>query len=101
MIMRVVCFRFKPGTSERRIEAHMDHFAALAKAIPAIRSYMGGRVISGEKGALPEYHSAHTVTFDSERDVDAYFDHPAHLEFIERHKDIWEPGVLVLNAAAG
>jgi hypothetical protein len=99
--MRVVCFRFKPGTSEERIEAHLAHFAALAKAIPVIRSCMGGRVISGEKGALPEYHSAHAVTFDRAQDVDAYFDHPAHLDFIARHKDIWEPGVLVLNAAAG
>ena len=37
---------------------------------------------------------------DHAEDLDLYFDHPAHLDFIEKHKAIWEPGVLVLNAKA-
>jgi hypothetical protein len=100
MIMRIVCFRFKKGTSEEKIQAHMDHFARFAKEIPVIRSCSGGRVVSGEKGAPPEYHSAHYLTFAREEDLDVYFNHPAHLDFIEKHKAIWEPGVLVLNAKA-
>ena len=101
MIVRIVCFKFKKRTSEDRIKAHMDGFASLAKEIPVILSYSGGRVVSGEKGAPPEYHSAHCLTFAREEDIDVYYDHPAHKDFIEKHKAIWDPGVLVLNAKAG
>ena len=55
----------------------------------------------GEKGALAEYHSAHYLTFAREEDIEVYSDHPAPLDFIEKHKKIWEPGVLVLNAKTG
>lgn len=99
MVQRIVCFRFKKGTEEERIQAHMDDFAELADKIPQIRKYYGGRALSGELGAPADYDSLHFLLFDSMEDVDTYFHHPEHRAFIERNRDIWEKGVLVLNAA--
>jgi hypothetical protein len=98
VVQRIVCFRFKKGTDEKRIQAHMDDLAGLADKIPQIRKYYGGRSISGEHGAPPDYDSLHYLHFESIEDVDTYFHHPEHKTFIERHRAIWEPGVLVLNA---
>jgi hypothetical protein len=77
----------------------MDDFAGLADKIPQIKSYYGGQSISGERGAPADYDSLHYLHFDSMDDVDKYFDHPEHKAFIGRHREIWEEGVLVLNAA--
>ena len=98
MVQRVVCFKFKEGTDEDKIRAHMDDFAGLADKIPQIKKYYGGTVVSGELGAPAEYDSLHYVLFDSMEDVDTYFHHPEHQAFIERNRNIWEKGVLVLNA---
>ena len=98
VVQRIVCFNFKKGTDEAKIQAHMDDFASLADKIPQIKKYYGGRAISGELGAPADYDSLHYVHFHSMEDVDIYFHHPEHKEFIERNRDIWEKGVLVLNA---
>jgi hypothetical protein len=93
-----VCFNFKKGTDEAKIQAHMNDFASLADKVPQIKKYYAGRTISGELGAPADYDSLHYVHFDSMEDVDSYFHHPEHKAFIDRHRDIWEKGVLVLNA---
>jgi hypothetical protein len=98
VVQRIVCFRFKKGADGKKIQSHMDDFAGLADRIPQIKKYYGGRSISGERGAPPDYDSLHYLHFDSMEDVDAYFHHPEHKAFIERHREIWETGVLVLNA---
>jgi len=98
VVQRIVCFNFKKGTDEAKIQAHMDDFASLAGKIPQIKKYYGGRAISGELGAPADYDSLHYVHFHSMEDVDIYFHHPEHKAFIERNRDIWEKGVLVLNA---
>jgi hypothetical protein len=76
----------------------MDDFAGLADKIPEIRKYIGGRAISGERGAPADYDSLHYLHFDSMEDIDTYFNHSEHKAFIDRHRPIWEEGVLVLNA---
>jgi len=98
MVQRIVCFRFKKGTPEDKIKAHMDDFSALADKIPVIKRYAGGKAISGEMGAPANYDSLHYILFDSMDDVNTYFHHPEHKAFIERNKEIWEGNVLVLNA---
>jgi uncharacterized protein (TIGR02118 family) len=98
MIQRIVCFRFKNDAGDDKIKAHMDDFAALADKIPAIKSYYGGRAISGDKGAPPEYDTLHYLTFDSMEDVDTYFHHEEHQAFIERNRANKNRKVLVLNA---
>ena len=98
MVHRIVCFKFKKGMDEARIQACMDDFAGLVNKIPQIKKYYGGRAISGEMGSPAEYDSLHYLHFDSMKDVGSYFSHPEHKAFIDRNRDIWEEGVLVLNA---
>jgi len=96
MIQRIVCFSFKKNTSADRIEHHHRDFFALSKKIPHIRSYRAGATRPGDFGAPPDYHSLHYCTFASMEDIDAYFNHPAHQEFIRNHQEIWD-NVLVIN----
>jgi uncharacterized protein (TIGR02118 family) len=98
MVIRIVCFNFKKEASGGEMKAHMDDFASLAKKIPQIKKYSGGRALSGEHGAAPEYACLHYMLFDSMEDVDVYFEHPEHKKFIERNRNKWESKVFVLNA---
>ncbi|NDJ77285.1 MAG: Dabb family protein [Chloroflexi bacterium] len=97
MYQRIVCFKFKAGTSPEVVQAHMADFRQLQDAMPYIVSYSGGLAISGDQGAPPGYDSLHYLTFSTLDDIDRYFAHDAHQRFITAHKDIWAD-VLVLNA---
>ena len=97
MIQRIVCFKFKPNTTPTAIQSHMDHFARLSVEIHQIQSYSGGLTVADEHGNLPEYDSLHIATYHSMTEVETYFHHPAHQEFIEAHREIWAK-VLVLNS---
>jgi hypothetical protein len=94
---RIVCFRFKPGTSEEQIQEHMDEFRRLGEEIEEILGYQAGRAISGDYNQPPVYDTMHYMTFRNLEEIQLYFDHPAHPRFIAGHRDIWED-VLVLNA---
>ena len=96
-IQRIICFRFKKEATEADRQKHMDELAALKTAVPQIKSYNGGRGLSGDWGTAPSYDTLHVMTFESMADVDEYFNHPAHQQFIEANKHIWDDA-LVLNA---
>lgn len=96
MIQRIVCFKFKADATDASIQQHMDSFAALKDAMPYIKSYRGGKALSGDRGAAPAFDALHYLTFDSMADIDAYFLHEAHQAFIAENREIWE-SVLVLN----
>ncbi len=98
MYQRIVCFKFRAGTSEEAIRAHMQRFAALADAIPQIASYQGGRAVDDPNEPTADYDSLHTLTFASLEDIDIYFHHAAHQRFIAENKAVWERA-LVMNAA--
>ncbi len=100
MIQRIVCFKFKAGTSDQAIQRHLSSFAALKDAMPYIQSYRGGRALSGDRGAAPAFDTLHYLIFDSMADIDAYFVHEAHQQFIQENREIWE-SVLVLNGEVG
>lgn len=89
-IQRVVCFKFKPGTSAEAIQQHLQGLAALKDSIPAILSYQAGPTIQGELKEKPEYHIMHYFTFRSEADIKAYYDHPAHVRFAQKNSKNWE-----------
>lgn len=97
MFQRIVCFKFTAAATDADIQTHMDAFAVLKDAVPPIAGYSGGRAISGDRGQPPEYDSLHYLTFASLEDIDRYFEHPAHQQFIADHKHLWAR-VLVLNA---
>lgn len=98
MVQRIVCFKFKPGITEAEITAHMAAFADLQAAVPVIVHYRGGRTMPGENDRQPDYDSLHYLTFEDRPDIDTYFHHAAHQQFIADHQHLWDR-VLVLNAA--
>lgn len=96
MYQRFVCFKFKPDTPPQAIQQHLDMFAALKDAIPQIVSYAGGRTFAGGEGQ-EKFDTAHYLTYRTREDIDIYFQHLAHQEFIEANKAHWE-NVLVLDS---
>jgi len=94
---RIVCFKFKTDASSDAIAKHMRDFARLKKEIPLIVSYTAGKTLTGDKGAAPEYDVMHYLTFKSEPDIETYFGHPKHKQFIQENKASWDK-VLVSNA---
>lgn len=96
MFQRIVCFKFKDDVAEDGIRRHMADFAALKEAIPQIAAYSGGMVVENDE--MPShYDSMHYLTFCAQDDLDTYFHHAAHQQFVAAHKDKWA-NVLVLNA---
>jgi hypothetical protein len=57
-----------------------DAFAALKSKIPTVRSLAGGTDVSQEKRSKGFTH-CWVLTFDSEKDRDAYINDPAHKDF--------------------
>jgi len=97
MYQRIVCFTFKENVSEHDIQEHCRDFAQLKDSIPQILSYAGGRSVVTSVDSEPQWEAVHCATFARIEDIEAYFHHPAHQEFIQKHKQIWET-VFVCNA---
>lgn len=97
MIQRIVCFKFKADAAPEAIDGLMAGFAALRDVIPQIVEYRAGRVVV-QSQQIPDYDSMHYLTFANLADVDGYFHHEAHQQFVRDHREVWER-VLVLNAA--
>ena len=95
---RVVCFKFKAGTSAEAKTKHMNEFAAFVKAIPQVLSYRAGKTVKGESKTESEYDALHYLTFEKEQDIITYDTHAAHKQFVESNKANWE-NVISVNAA--
>lgn len=96
-IQRIVCFKFKPGTSPEAIQQHMRGFAGLKDSISYILSYQAGPTVRGDLTEKPEYDVMHYCTYRNEEEIKLYSVHPVHQRFIEQNKAIWEK-VLVINS---
>jgi hypothetical protein len=96
MYQRFVCFKFKEDTIPDAVKRHLDMFAALKNVIPQIVDYAAGMTFAGGEGD-GKFDTAHYVTFQSKEDLDLYFHHPAHQEFIGVNQDHWED-VLVVDS---
>lgn len=96
-IQRIVCFKFKEGTSEAAIQQHLADFAGMKDFISQIKEYRGGLTRPGDDNRPPDYDVMHYLTFNSMEDIELYRPHEAHLRFIERNRNTWE-NVLVLNS---
>jgi hypothetical protein len=96
-IQRIVCFKFKPGTTSEAIEQHMRGFAGLKDSISYILSYQAGPTVRGDLNEKGEYDVMHYCTYRNEEEIKLYSVHPVHQRFIEQNKAIWEK-VLVINS---
>jgi hypothetical protein len=76
----VVSFKFKSDASSADIKKVEDAFAALKQKIPQIKSLDWGTNVSPEKLNKGFTH-CWVLTFDSDKDRDAYLVHPDHKAF--------------------
>jgi hypothetical protein len=97
IVQRIVCFKFKAGTTLQAIKQHMRGFANLKDSIPYILSYRAGSTVMGDLTEKPEYDVMHYCTFKNEEEIKLYSAHPVHQRFIQKNKAIWEK-VLVINS---
>lgn len=95
---RIVCFKFKPGTSNESKAKHVADFAAFVKSLPQVLSYRAGKTVKGESKTDPEYDIMHYLTFEKEADILQYDVNPAHKKFIDANKETWDK-VIVVNGA--
>ena len=96
-IQRIVCFKFKPGTTPEAIEQHMRGFAGLKDSISYILSYHAWPTVLGDLTEQPEYDVMHYTTYRNEEEIKRYSVHPVHQRFIAQNKAIWDK-VLVINS---
>jgi hypothetical protein len=75
MILHLVLFRFKPGTSEARIERAGQALLAMRENIPEIRSIHWGPNL-GPSGK--DFPYALQVRCEDMAAVEAYLEHPVH-----------------------
>lgn len=80
VLRHVVLFKFKEGTSDKKITEIEDAFAALPSKIPQIMSYEAGLNNSPE-GLNKGLTHCFLLTFKSEEDRAIYLPHPDHKAF--------------------
>ena len=79
-LLHVVSFKFKDTASKEQIKQVEDAFRDLKKKIGEIKDYKWGTNVSPEKHDKGFTH-CFILTFETDKDRDAYLVHPAHKDF--------------------
>lgn len=79
-LQHVVSFKFKSSASTEDIKKVEEAFGALKHKIPQIKKFEWGTNVSKENRDKGFTH-CFVLTFQSEKDRDAYIEHPEHKAF--------------------
>lgn len=79
-VQHIVLFKFKPETTAEKVKEIVAAFEALPSQIKQIKGFKWGTNNSPENLNKGLTH-AFILTFDNEKDRDAYLPHPAHKAF--------------------
>ncbi|GAB2528718.1 Dabb family protein [Spirosoma aerophilum] len=79
-VQHIVLFKFKPETTPAKVKEIVAAFEALPSKIKEIKGFKWGTNNSPENLNKGLTH-AFILTFDNEKDRDAYLPHPAHKAF--------------------
>jgi hypothetical protein len=79
-VHHVVCFKFKSTATSDDIKQVEAAFAALQEKVPGIESLKWGTNVSKEQRNKGFTH-CFVLTFKTEKDRDAYLEHPEHKAF--------------------
>lgn len=92
MLTHIVCWKYKPETTEREIETHIAKLENLPDVISDILSFSVGRdVLHLERS----FDLGLVATYPNREALDAYTIHPAHQEVVALGKRIAEKVVSV------
>lgn len=78
----MVALKFKSTATTQDIKSTEQAFAALQKKIPGIESLKWGTNVSKEQRSKGFTH-CFVLTFKSEKERDAYLEHPEHQAFVK------------------
>lgn len=93
---RIVCFKFKQGTSIASIKQHMMGFQDLKRELPEIASYSAGATFN-ESNSKAEYDVMHYLTFRTDAEVEKFRQSTEYQTFAKLNEANWEK-VLVINS---
>ncbi len=93
---RIVCFKFKQGTSADAIKKHMAGFQDLKRELPEIVSYSAGETFK-ESDSNAEYDVMHYLTFRTDAEVDKFRQSTEYQAFSKANEANWDK-VLVINS---
>jgi hypothetical protein len=96
-IQRIVCFKFKESATTQERARHKADFRALKESIPQILSYSAGDVVPNGKDAQADWDIMHYLTYANVDDVAVYVDTPAHKNFVERNRGLWEKVLVIAS----
>ena len=92
MLTHIVCWKYKPQTTEEQIADHIARLRALPSVIPNIVSFSVGRDILHLERS---FDTGLVAVYPDRAALDFYTDHPAHTEVAMMGKRIAERVVSV------
>ncbi len=95
-IQRVVCIKFKPGTTPQEVEKHMRDFATMKKAVKDVVAYSAGHVQKSENSG-EEFDVIHYLTFRTKEAAQEYTANADRLAFVKTNEGQWDK-VLEMNS---
>jgi hypothetical protein len=91
MFVHTVFFWLKPDVSPTARAALLQDCRQLLEKIPTVQQIWAGTPVPSPRPVVDgSYAVGLTVIFTDAAGHDVYQDHPLHLEFIARHKAIWQ-----------
>jgi len=94
---RVVCIKFKPGTTSEDIEKHMRDFASLKNHVSDVVAYSAGKVQKTD-GNANAYDVVHYLTFRTNDAAKKYALNADRKEFVKNNEANWDK-VLEMNSS--
>jgi hypothetical protein len=95
-IQKVVCIKFKPGTSPQVVEKHIRDFAAMKNHVKELVAYSAGHVQDSE-GTTNHFDVVHYLTFRTKESAQQYTLNADRLEFVKNNEAKWDE-VLEMNS---
>lgn len=92
-IQKIVCIKFKTGTTPADVERHMNEFAQLRREIPQMVAYSGGKTLS--VAGKSDYDAMHYLTFRTKDDITTFQNHPKYQEFVKNNQAVWEKELVI------
>ncbi|MEI7584843.1 Dabb family protein [Runella sp.] len=92
-IQKIVCIKFKAGTSTADVERHMNEFAQLRREIHQMVAYSGGKTLSVD--GKSDYDAMHYLTFRTKEDITTFQNHPKYQEFVKNNQAIWDKELVI------
>ncbi|MEM9158627.1 MAG: Dabb family protein [Verrucomicrobiota bacterium] len=91
MLVHTVYFYFKESVSEEQIAANIEGARELGKIETVKEMYVGTQAdVTIRPVSVTGWKFSITVLLANVPDHDIYQDHPIHLDYIAKYKDLWE-----------